>query len=308
MKYRDSKWLEQQIVAKKRLYKDIANECGVTKGTVMVWSKKFGIRSPNKGCNYFTAERNPNKKLGEEYRDILLERYCNRGERISDIAKELGVSENPLYRVIREYNLPKFDFINHEKKKRQERIKSKMKEIEAKYGYFSYALAYKYRIADSIKHDFDGSFMNTCLEIGVKFKRENFNEFFAIGIKFEQVVADALTLLGVRYKYQESISNSNGILRPDFILDGNEWLDSKLTTYTIRDTKVIDKYLPNCHYLYLVYLFGEQSDISPLEGVEVIDIRDLIELIHSPYKRAIFYAAISDIEDEYYRALRKEVV
>lgn len=74
------------------------------------------------------------------------------------------------------------------------------------------------------------------------------------GETFEGLLGEILTELNVTYtKY------SHETLRPDFVLEGNCWVDAKLSEWT-DCSEMLKKYLPECSELTVVYLRGRRRD------------------------------------------------
>jgi transposase len=302
--YRNEEWLREQLVVNRRLYKDIADDCGVSKSTIMAWSRKYSISSPNKGINLFSQTSNPNRKVDDNrLRDEIYERYSLNGEKVSDIAVDLGISPNPIYRVIRKYNLPRFNYSTEYRRSVVEKTVLKLKEIEKTHGFVNYKLASDYGIYENTKNYFDGSFRDACLKLGLKYVCENSNEFLSLGTQFENMVGNLLDYLNISNSRQKVIKVNGSVLRPDFILDQNDWADAKLSNSAITDNS-ISKYSSKCRNLYFIFGVDTVDEIKNLpENVYTINVETLIYFVKSPTKRAFFNGEIAQIRQLYYSKL-----
>lgn len=83
-KYQDEDWLREQYTEKGRLYREIAEECGVDQTTINRWLRRFDIPC-DRGGGYRTTE-----SMKYRDRDWLHEKY--HGEKLSqqEIADECG--------------------------------------------------------------------------------------------------------------------------------------------------------------------------------------------------------------------------
>jgi len=80
------------------------------------------------------------------------------------------------------------------------------------------------------------------------------NSLSEAGHAFEGIIEGILTDLGADIE-----NNTHDTLRPDFILPGNAWVDAKLSEWTDY-TGMLEKYLPECDSLTVVYLRGSKAD------------------------------------------------
>lgn len=73
------------------------------------------------------------------------------------------------------------------------------------------------------------------------------------GFKFEELVAEILSEIGVEYLREPYLNGCH----PDYVI-GDHWIDAKLSEWTIRapDCETVKKYEPHCDKLSIYYLRG----------------------------------------------------
>jgi hypothetical protein len=86
------------------------------------------------------------------------------------------------------------------------------------------------------------------------------------GHKFERLLAEMFDALGKNYvRYSRDI---DGIIPDFFDADSNRFIDAKLSSWTVFYSDTIEKYLPHCSELVIVYLRGPQIQ-RKIDGVEL---------------------------------------
>lgn len=97
-KYKDSQWLKEKYIDEGWSYKDIADECGVSKSTV-------GYHARN--CDFSTRERDDVKYSDKPYRDEnwLREQYIDNGRTLSEIAEECDVVRETVANWCRKHDI-----------------------------------------------------------------------------------------------------------------------------------------------------------------------------------------------------------
>lgn len=90
--YRDESWLREQYVAKGRLGREIAEECGIERSTLYYWLEKFGIEV-DRGVGYRPDEP-------EKYRDAdwLQQKYHDEEMSTSEIAELCDTTKETIRR------------------------------------------------------------------------------------------------------------------------------------------------------------------------------------------------------------------
>lgn len=111
------------------------------------------------------------------------------------------------------------------------------------------------------------------------------------GNVFENIIGEIFEKLGMSYE-QYAHSKYN----PDFVLDKGRWIDAKLSEWTIdnRNCDTIEKYLPHCKTLTIVYLRGRDSDRMYANKVRLIHVNKYVKQLPRR-ERGYFYAKINDI-------------
>lgn len=112
------------------------------------------------------------------------------------------------------------------------------------------------------------------------------------GIVFEELVNNLFSEL--RVEYGESGSSK---FRPDIVLRYKRWVDVKLSEWTVdnRDCPTVNKYLPQCRSLTIVYLRGRKGERMYNDKVRLINVREYVKQLPRS-KRGYFYEQINDIE------------
>lgn len=116
-----------------------------------------------------------------------------------------------------------------------------------------------------------------------------------LGHEFEEVVGEIFDCLGVDYsKYLTDTENCE----PDFILEGNVWVDAKLSINT--DTRPMrKKYLPHCSKLYIVTLIGQKGYVGTLgDGTERRNVYHLVAKLPKT-EQGIFLHRLEQLVEEY---------
>ena len=86
MKYKDEGWLREQYESKTQA--EIADECGVTRGTIGYWMDKFGIETDSRGCSQVEGKHKDETWLREQYVEEL--------RSLSDLANQASVAETTI--------------------------------------------------------------------------------------------------------------------------------------------------------------------------------------------------------------------
>lgn len=114
------------------------------------------------------------------------------------------------------------------------------------------------------------------------------------GAKFECVLGDILTDLKITFS-----KGHNSKIRPDFVLDNHEWIDAKLSEWTVFDKRceTIDKYQPFCNSLTIIFLRGSKERDNQLnEKTRIISVYLLLK--HLPeHLRGKYIEILSEIEE-----------
>ena len=96
------------------------------------------------------------------------------------------------------------------------------------------------------------------------------NYYSYMGKKFERKLSEMFTALG--YKYLEQKRLNGGTIMPDFIdTENGNFIDAKLSSWTLKTSDTAEKYLPHCANLIIVYLRGQHIDY----GNDRIELRDV---------------------------------
>jgi hypothetical protein len=104
-------------------------------------------------------------------------------------------------------------------------------------------------------------------------------ELWSYGLQFEVLAKEAIELFFNNVHYNKWVDN----IRPDFILDNNVWIDTKLSSYAYFTDDTVKKYTvrDECNELWLLYLRGHKFNHGNSK-VKLISIKewydDLIKL------------------------------
>lgn len=114
-----------------------------------------------------------------------------------------------------------------------------------------------------------GSYANALQEIGEEYEKFvdplNFDSY--IGKEFERLVNEMFIQLGYKYKYQKRLVN--GTIMPDFYDEENNiFIDAKLSSWTVFHSDTLEKYIPHCNALYIIYLRGHEIE-HEVSGMEM---------------------------------------
>lgn len=113
------------------------------------------------------------------------------------------------------------------------------------------------------------------------------------GKQLEDIFADILDTLQIKYEREPHIDNC----RPDFVI-GNEWVDVKLSEWTIHisDCDTLKKYEPHCETLTIVFLRGnKQLNKKITDKTRIVNIGFYIDQLPRE-KRGYFYGLLDEIE------------
>lgn len=118
-----------------------------------------------------------------------------------------------------------------------------------------------------------------------------------LGHEFEEVVGEIFDYLGVEYsKYLTDTENCE----PDFILEGNIWVDAKISINTSTG-RMRKKYLPHCSKLYTVTLIGKEGYTGTLaDGTERVNVFAMTALL-PPRERSEVETHLREMVKEYQR-------
>ncbi|MDP1421168.1 hypothetical protein Q8G35_23005 [Peribacillus simplex] len=96
-------------------------------------------------------------------------------------------------------------------------------------------------------------------------------ELWAFGLQFEELAKEAIELIFEHVSYNKWIDN----VRPDFIINEDLWIDSKLSSFAYFTDDTVKKYTARheCKELWLLYLRGHKFNHGR-EDVKLIDIKD----------------------------------
>ena len=127
--------------------------------------------------------------------------------------------------------------------------------------------------------------------------KERSVHYSRLGYEFEEVIGEIFDCLEVEYsKYLTDTENCE----PDFILEGNVWVDAKISINTpTRDMR--KKYLPHCSKLYVVTLIGKEGYTGTLaDGTERVNVFALPHLL-PPRERIEVETHLREMVKEYQR-------
>lgn len=113
------------------------------------------------------------------------------------------------------------------------------------------------------------------------------------GKQLEDIFAEILDTLHIKYEREPHIDNC----RPDFVI-GNEWIDVKLSEWTIHisDCDTLKKYEPHCETLTIVFLRGnKQLNKKITDKTRIVNIGFYIDQLPRE-KRGYFYGLLDKIE------------
>ncbi|SET41966.1 hypothetical protein SAMN05216389_1112 [Oceanobacillus limi] len=112
------------------------------------------------------------------------------------------------------------------------------------------------------------------------------------GIILEDLVKDIFAELRIEFGEKPP-----GNLRPDIIMRYKRWVDVKLSEWTIdnRDCPTVEKYLPHCRSLTIVYLRGRQGGRMYDDKVRLINVKEYVKQLPK-HIRSYYYSKLDEIE------------
>jgi hypothetical protein len=135
-----------------------------------------------------------------------------------------------------------------------------------------------------------GSWEKALAEAGFDYKqiKEDVPKSRNHGKTFEFILGEILTELNILYQ-----KGFNRKLRPDFRIKYNQWIDAKLSEWSIYCCKTMEKYEPHCTLLTIVYLRGNKNkDKMISHKTRLISVYKLIKAL--PNYRYKYYIKILD--------------
>lgn len=132
--------------------------------------------------------------------------------------------------------------------------------------------------ARELSNEYFGSYTKALAYIGVDINDHLSDRLLAslAGREFESLVNEMFKSLSKNYEYQ--YKGFDGII-PDFYdSKNNTILDAKLSSWSVFNCKTIEKYMPYCEKIVIIYLRGDEIK-HPNNNVEMRAISDYYELL-----------------------------
>lgn len=153
------------------------------------------------------------------------------------------------------------DFIPKRIPYSKESISERLHSISKEYGVLNYGLISE--IDSSILYCADTNYdrlEDFYIDMGYNPKEcMDFDTQKSRGRRFELVFREILRALNINHTHNKYLNN--GSIRPDFQLEGNIWIDTKLSSWTESTKKTVKKYNPYCDKLIIVYLRGNKRKL-----------------------------------------------
>ena len=188
---------------------------------------------------------------------------------LSNLLSEIGIEKDEL---IKDYG---FSYNIDKRNLNYEEIKERLLELKSK-GKLNTSLSRKYfpdgqRLERSMIAMF-GSFEDCLIHFNLERDLTNPDLLIRSGIQFEKTFKDSLDAINVNYEYQNRTFKDEKLFIPDFILDNDIWVDTKLSSWTDSIDSTISSYSTMCNKLIIVYLRGTDNFKSNHSNVEFIKV------------------------------------
>lgn len=113
------------------------------------------------------------------------------------------------------------------------------------------------------------------------------------GQLFEKILDELLVDVGIVFqKYEHERWN------PDYVLPNGVWIDAKLSQWTVKQSKTIERYSDHCRLLIIIYMRGRRGEIVDeiiQPKVRVISVEKFIKQLPK-HKHKKYYDAIKEIK------------
>jgi len=103
--YRDPTWLERRYVLEGKSIEEIAEEAGVTKMTVYLWLKRYGLLRAREERRKLVAQKLTGREPVWQDPAWLRKRYVDQRKSVREIAAEAGVEEDTIRRWLKRHNI-----------------------------------------------------------------------------------------------------------------------------------------------------------------------------------------------------------
>jgi hypothetical protein len=123
-----------------------------------------------------------------------------------------------------------------------------------------------------------------------------------LGRDFEKITDQLMSELNVLYEKYE-----HDVLNPDYVLKNNIWVDSKLSEWSIKNCNTVQRYVPYCKLLTIVFLRGcKQKDEIVSSKVRVLSVYKLVKQLPK-FKQEFYLEKLKEIEDKIKQAENGEL-
>ncbi|WML43136.1 hypothetical protein [Neobacillus sp. PS3-40] len=141
--------------------------------------------------------------------------------------------------------------------------------------------------------DHFGTLRKALNEIDVDYEQRWRKNVRSAGIRFENIVEKVLGELNYPIVLRNKLINVKGtLIKPDFVLEGNIYIDAKISAWTQSIEDTINKYKDYCKELWIVYWYSERKSF---DGVQFKSIEEFIEMLPEE-KKYFYHEELNDLE------------
>lgn len=168
---------------------------------------------------------------------------------VSNATKKFNMGYNQLLKTLN------IEFIEKRKEYTVESIKNRLEKVYKEEGTLRYSVLKNKDssilfYANSHYDSFSDFLDDMGYDSGLYVKSDTLKYF---GLEFEKVVKEILSSLGYDFEFNKQYSKG---IRPDFQFKDGYWGDAKLSSWTESIDSSIEKYIPNCKRLKIIFLRG----------------------------------------------------
>jgi len=139
-----------------------------------------------------------------------------------------------------------------------EDVQEELKKFFLELGKAPYELRKEKVALEKATRDHFGTLKDALKSIGIDYESMWQPTYKTGGLRFEGIVKEIMSELYTIVSYRKKLGNCV----PDIVLLEDIWVDAKLSEWTQSIPTTIDKYLPHCDQLWIVYLYGGSEEKS----------------------------------------------
>lgn len=234
------------------------------------------------------------RKHVTEYNSALIDACYNRFGSLQNAIEEAG------YDYDEELEMAREEWLNEQMKVQRKWTPEKVIEEVKKLHENGIPLSTSY-----IKHNYHslydgannwvGSWGKAVEAAGFNYEehREDRQKASYCGQLFEKLLDKLLLDVGITFqKYEHERWN------PDYVLPNGVWMDAKLSQWTVRESKTIERYSDHCRLLTIIYMRGRRGEIGDeiiCPKVRVISVEKFIKQLPK-HKHKKYYDEINEIK------------